>query len=260
MNDLIIEVIFVLSFTACLSAVIFCVMYVFEKFVSPSLASERKKIRKLCELTDLEPGRRLLQFAAFFGPLSRFVLGIVRKRRIAAASAQFPDALVLLAGALRAGVSLPQAIEMAAGELTPPLGREFGRVAAGLRMGRTVEDALEIFAMRLPTEDVGLFFQSISVLRRTGGNLIQTFETLSQTVAERRRVEERVRVLTAQGIYQGALLVAMPWLLGFMLYLISPEYISPLFGTNLGMFFVAVGIFLEVAGALWLKKIVMIKV
>lgn len=193
-------------------------------------------------------------------PLSLWMLAFERRRMLARIDAQLADALALVAGALRAGVALPQGLEMASLEMPLPIGRELARAVAQMKLGKTVEEALAAMAARLPTEDVALVVQTVEILRRTGGNLGEAFRTLAQTIEGRRRVQDRIRVLTAQGLFQGIVLLALPWVLAAALAFLSPGYLSPLFRTNLGFLFLAVGIFLEVGGALWLKRIVFIRV
>lgn len=219
--------------------------------------------RQLIEEADLAGVALSSRFAAplaTIAPLVRILLSILRKRRMVQADRQLPEVLALLANALKAGLAFPQALEMAAGELPDPIGAEFRRVLAHLTFGRTVEEALSVLARRLPTEDVNLTVQSIEVLRRTGGNLVETFGTLAQTVESRMRVEERIRVLTAQGLVQGAILFLMPWLLGAALALVAPEYLAPLLTTRLGVMLIALGIALEGVGAWWLRRIAVIRV
>ena len=221
---------------------------------------ERRLVAEAAEITGVRVSVNMEKALALVGPVSRVVLNFVRRRRLLLADAQLPSALSLLCNALKAGLALPQAIEMASLELADPLGFEFARASAELKLGRTVEEALAIMGERLPTEDISLVVQSVAILKRTGGNLVETFSTLSQTVDSRLRVEERIRVITSQGVVQGAILVAMPWVLGAALFLVSPEYMKPLFSTRAGLAIAAAGILLEVAGALWLKSIVAIRV
>lgn len=226
-------------------------------------ASLRKRAERLAleaDLAGIALPSRTAAALAIAAPLVSSALSFVRKRRMARADRQLPDALALLANALKAGLALPQALEMASTELPAPIGAEFRRALAHVKLGRTVEEALSVLARRLPTDDVGLVVQSIEVLRRTGGNLVETFGTLAQTVESRLRVEERIRVLTAQGAAQGAMLLAMPWLLSAGLAAVAPEYLSPLLTTRLGLMLIAVGVVMEGVGAMWLRRIAVIRV
>lgn len=185
---------------------------------------------------------------------------IIRKRWLAKINSQLLDMLTFVASGLKAGLSLPQVLEMASVELPDPLGFELKKVVHQIKLGVSVDGALAQFESEIPIEDIALFVHSICVQRRAGGNLVETLDRLTQTIEGRQRVADRVRVLTAQGVYQGALLLAMPWILGAALYAISPEYIEPLISTRLGAVFIFGGIIFEVMGGVWLKKIVMIRV
>lgn len=220
----------------------------------------RERATEAADLAGMRLSPRMAAALAVAGPAVLPFLSFIRQRRLVRCDRQLPDALSLLAGALKAGLALPQALEMASLELAEPLGPEFSRVVAQLKLGRSVEEALSLMRERLPTDDMGLVVQSVEVLRRTGGNLVETFGTLAQTVEARLRVEERIRVLTAQGMIQGAMLLAMPWALVAALLLVAPDYLSPLFTTKLGAAFVAAGIVMEVVGAWWLRRIAIIRV
>jgi tight adherence protein B len=204
--------------------------------------------------------QRVIALLAIVDPLARMLFLLLWKRRMRQADSQLADAMSFLGNALKAGIGLSQAIEMAGAELPVPLGEEFARAAAEQRLGRTVEEALALFEARLPTEEVGLFVQSVEVLRRTGGNLVETFTQLAQTLEERRRVAEKIRALTAQGIAQAIVLLLLPWGLAGALHLVAPEFIAPLFTTRLGLVLLGVTVALEAAGALWLRKIVVLRV
>ena len=198
--------------------------------------------------------------AGLIRPILDRVNSIAERRRAKRADAQLPEALALLANALKAGLALPQAIELAASEVAAPLGREFALVVAEQRLGRDLDEALGLMRERLQTEDVALFVQSVEVLRRTGGNLIRTFSALSRTIEQRRRIAERVRSLTSQGVAQGVTLLALPWVLVAALSVLAPEFMDPMFQTRLGIMLLMIAVILECLGALWLRSIVVIKV
>lgn len=173
---------------------------------------------------------------------------------------QLPEALSLFANALRAGIALPHIIEAASTELEDPIRGEFEIASRLIKGGGTVEDALEDILKRVPTGDVELFVRSIGILRRTGGNLIETMDILSRTIRERRRVVDKIRTQTAQGRYQCIVLLMLPWALAAALYATAPDYIGPLVDTRIGMAFICVGIALEIIGAFWMRRIVDIRV
>lgn len=190
----------------------------------------------------------------------RIIVHIARahtRRRIAD---QMVDALSLLSNALSAGMSLQQGCELASHELSNPMGRELAAVMSSVRLGRSIEDALVDWEKRWELEDLAILASSVSVLKKTGGNLIETFSTLARTIRERKKVEGRIRVITSQGLMQGLTLIAMPFLLALALYAVSPDYIEPLFVTEPGKKMLAVGFAMQAVGAWWIMKTIYIKV
>jgi tight adherence protein B len=198
----------------------------------------------------------LLSTRRFMLPVQRFL----KARKARRAEAQLPDALVMMKGSIGAGFTIVQAMETAASELGGPLGEELGYVVARMKLGASVDEALGILLMRVPCEDVELFVTSVTILRRTGGNMGECFGKLVETIERRRRVANRVRSLTAQGIAQALILLALPWFMLLALNLLAPAFIAPLFDTGPGNAALALVVLLEALGALWLRKIVVIRV
>ncbi|MBN1283558.1 MAG: type II secretion system F family protein [Proteobacteria bacterium] len=195
-----------------------------------------------------------------FGRLSRLARAHRGRRRARRADEQLPEALVMLCNALKAGLSLQQAVKLAASELAPPLGEELARIEAEQGAGKDFDSAFASLSERVPTEDASLVTQSVEVLRRTGGNLVQTFSSLAKTIEQRRRVKGRVDSLTAQGRAQAAVLLLLPWGLAAALAVLAPEFMRPMCSTRLGIALMIFALLLEAAGGLWLMRIAAIKV
>ena len=128
------------------------------------------------------------------------------------------------------------------------------------RLGVPLEDALINLEDRIGTEDLQIMVTSINILRQSGGNLSETFDTISTTIQERRKVQGRIKTLTAQGISQGVIIVILPFVLGAVLYVMDGELISRLWTTGLGWAMLAVMLFLQILGAFLIKRIVTIEV
>jgi tight adherence protein B len=173
---------------------------------------------------------------------------------------QLVDALILMANGMKSGLSLFQVIELAADEIRPPLGDELSQMMNELRLGRLIDDALRELAGRLELPDLEIAVHSILTLRETGGNLSDTFMTVASTIAERKKVEGRIQTLTAQGLYQGIAVCAMPFIFAALFYFMDPEYMRPMFTTVLGWLVWTVIIVLDVLGMWMITKIVKIDV
>ena len=140
------------------------------------------------------------------------------KRRIKSYQNQLVDALTLLSNGIRAGLSIPQALGMVVGELSPPISEEFNYLLQQNRLGVPVDECFDTLAKRIPTEDNDMFVSSVNILRETGGNLAETFDTIVSVIRERIRLQQKVDTFTAQGMFQGVLIASMPFFYRYCLW------------------------------------------
>jgi len=185
---------------------------------------------------------------------------LYHERKVKKFEGQFVDGLTLMSNAIKSGLGLQQAIEMAATEMPNPSGEEFKMVLTEVRLWALLEEALANLEKRMRFEDLGIVIQSICILRETGGNIIETFEKITGTIRERQKVRGKIKVLTSQGIVQGAIIFFMPFFISFALWILAPEFIRPLFTTRIGFFLILIALFLETTGAILIRKAVTIKV
>jgi tight adherence protein B len=211
---------------------------------------------------DASPGALLLAAAGIVAGMAapRVLAAMGKASRRRALDAQLPDALELLANSLRAGLSLTQAVEVAAKELPAPILEEFKMVAQDVRLGLAPEDALEKATLRWPSPDLELFAVAAQVSRRTGGNLAETSAQIVATVRERFRLQGRIAALTSQGILSGWVVGLLPVGLLVAMSLLDPDLISGFLRHPLGWVMLALGIIMELAGAFFIRKIVQIDV
>jgi tight adherence protein B len=175
----------------------------------------------------------------------------LRRRRLDGIDNQLVDALLMMANALKAGLSLQQSLELVVREMKPPLADEFGRVQKEIHLGRLTDDALRRLAERVPLEDLGLAVDSILTLRETGGNLSETFSVIAHTIVERKKVEGKIKAMTAQGMSQGVLVCLFPPAMLLLFSLIDVNFIRPFFTTALGVMMLVLVFVLDAMG-LWL--------
>lgn len=194
----------------------------------------------------------------FFIP--RWVVNKMHKRRIAKFETQLVDALRVASNGLRAGFSLLQALELVVKQSPPPMSQEIGLVLREHSIGIQIEEALINLNKRIPTDDVEIVVTSITTLRETGGNLTETFDTIVETILERRKVEDKINAMTSEGVYQGYVLCALPFMLGLIVHLMDPEYMKPLYTTFIGWIMIMIIIILDAMGYYAIKKIVSIDV
>lgn len=173
---------------------------------------------------------------------------------------QLPDMLTLMAGALRAGFSLMQAVDAVSQEVQDPMGKELRRVVSESRLGRDLEDALDDTAVRTGSEDFAWAVMAIRIQREVGGNLAELLLTVAETMVQRERLRREVKALTAEGRISAIVLAILPPGLAVIMYVVNQEYMEPLFHEVLGQVMLGLSVIGMVVGYLWMRKVVQIDV
>jgi len=192
--------------------------------------------------------------------MPRAVVNRMWDKRVEKFGEQLIDALTFMSNGLRSGLSLIQSMDMVKEELYDPMSQEFALILSQQRLGVPLEDALLSLEKRIDTEDVQIMVTSINILRQSGGNLTETFDTIAHTIRERKKVEGKIKSMTAQGVSQGFIIVCMPFVLAGVLYMMDPELIRRLWTTWIGLVMVLFMLLLQTLGALMIRKIVRIEV
>ncbi|MCR9203046.1 MAG: type II secretion system F family protein [Halobacteriovoraceae bacterium] len=181
-------------------------------------------------------------------------------RRIKQYQNQMVDGLTLLSNGIRAGLSVPQALGMVVNELNPPISQEFGLILQQNRIGVTLEECFENLAHRVPTEDNDMFVAAINILRETGGNLAETFDTIVAVIRERIRLQQKIDTYTAQGMFQGTTIACMPFAIAGIYGASDPKSVMLLVNNPIGILATFVAIGLDFFGYFLILKIVKIKI
>ena len=184
----------------------------------------------------------------------------MQARRLKRYEEQLPDGLLMASNGLKAGFSLLQALDVVANETAPPLSQEFKLVLKEHRLGAEFDDALQHLVKRMPSNDTRLFVNAVAILRETGGNLTEIFDTLAATIKERKRVHQKIDTMTAEGRTQAYILAALPLVLLCIMYKLNPEDVGLMFTTALGWTLLALMGLLETVGLVWMLKMVKVKV
>ena len=159
----------------------------------------------------------------------RIMINRAAKKRVLTFSEQLGDMLNLWVNALRSGYSVLQGMETIATEMPNPIAKEFERVVQEVRLGLSVEQALDNMYQRVPSEDLDLVITAVNIQREVGGNLAEVLDSISFTIRERVRIKGEVRVLTSQGRASGWIITLLPAAMALILYGINPTYIGQLF-------------------------------
>jgi tight adherence protein B len=187
------------------------------------------------------------------------VINRKRKVRLRRFEEQFPEAIDLIARAMRAGHGLSAGLGMVADEIDAPVGREFRLLYDWQNYGMSLPEALQRFGQRLPLMDARFFVTAVLTQRESGGNLGEVLDNLSRVIRERFRVKRQIRVLSAHGRMTAAVLAGLPPSLAAFFLVTSPEYMAELTSDPLGVRMVIGAIVLQIVGMLIIRKLVNIE-
>ncbi len=251
--------------------------YILEKLELLFIEIEPHKITYLLLCCSFLPGAIIISLLGFFGAwIPGLILGSITiflgfkvpkpfidsmiERRIKAYEGQMVDAMQLLANGIRAGLSLPQSLGMVVDEMPQPISQEFNMILQQNKIGVPLEECFEGLVLRIPTEDNEMFVASVNILRETGGNLAEVFDTIVDVIRERVRLKQKIDTYIAQGMFQGATIFAMPWAIGVIFAFNDPEMMKPMFTHPLGWLALFLILGFDLAGGFVILKIVKIKV
>jgi len=201
-----------------------------------------------------------LGVAVLLGLLPTEYLAYRRHRRLKRFEELLPEALDLIGRALRAGHALPSALQMAGSEMPSPVGEEFQQAFDEVNFGISPQEALQNLSGRVPSTDLSYFVIAVLIQRETGGNLSEILANISAIIRERLKLFGKVRALSAEGRLSGVILTLLPFGTGFLLYLIDSKFMSTLWTDPTGIMMLKGGLVFMVIGALWMSRIVRIRV
>lgn len=195
------------------------------------------------------------------GIFPTFYLFWKRGRRMSKFGTQLPDALTTLSQALRSGHSLQSALGEVIKGAPEPLSSEIRVVyEQSNTLGVPIDVALKDLYRRVPNMDFKFLATSVAVQKTSGGDLSEVIDKIASLIRERFRIQGQVKALTGEGRISGIVLMALPIGLFFTVYFLNPDYVTPLFTDALGKQMMGVAIFLQLLGAICIKKIVNIRI
>jgi tight adherence protein B len=191
-------------------------------------------------------------FAAFVsigGP--HLVISFLIKRRIAKFTSNFPDAIELMVRGLRSGLPITETLGIVAGEIPGPVGIEFRAVADRMKIGRTMEAALQETADRLGTPEFQFFVITLAIQRETGGNLAETLSNLADVLRKRAQMKLKIRAMSSESKASAMIVGALPFIVFFLVWMINPTYMAGFFSDQRlmvagmgGLVWMSIGVFI----------------
>lgn len=204
---------------------------------------------------DLEPDPWWTRLQAFW----RQYRG-ARGAHVRAVVMQLPDALDLMARALRSGHAFSTALQMVAEEGPQPLASEVQQVVEQMAWGGDPNEALDALALRVPVDEVRFFVMAVKLQRQTGGQLAEVLGNIALLLRQRLQLVDKVRVLSAEGRLSAQVLSALPPVTAGALWLARPEFMAVLWTDPLGLRMLQLSGVLMVLGSLWLWRMTRIRI
>ena len=180
----------------------------------------------------IKSGAALLSLAigAVFGAgIPHFVVGWHVKKRTGAFNSKFPDAIELLVRGLRSGLPVTETLGVVATEVPGPVGEEFKLVTERIRIGRTMEEALQETADRLNIPEFNFFVITLAIQRETGGNLAETLSNLANVLRMRAQMKLKIRAMSSESKASAYIVGCLPFLVFGMIWWINPKYLAGFF-------------------------------
>ncbi len=196
--------------------------------------------------------------AILFSPYM-ILTSMIRKRQ-KKFEKQLPDALIMVAGSIRSGSSLPIALDNLIKESEPPLSQEFGLYVRERKLGLDRDTAFKNLERRMPIEDLSISLSAIRISTEVGGDLAQSLELLAETLRKKLTMEGKIESLTSQGKLQGIVMSSLPLFLIVCLMKLEPDAMGQMFTTKIGWMVLVTVLCMQAVGYMVIRKITTINV
>ncbi|NDV86247.1 pilus assembly protein [Aurantimonas aggregata] len=188
--------------------------------------------------------------------LPRFALAHLRNKRLAKFIEEFPNALDLIVRGIRSGLPLNDTLRMIAGEAAEPVKSEFRKIVETQQMGVSTSEAVERLYRNVPTAETNFFSIVITIQAQAGGNLSEAISNLSKVLRERKKMKGKIQAMSMEAKASATIIGALPIIVGFLVYLTTPDYIGILFETHSGNLIMIVAAVWMAIGVFTMKRMI----
>jgi tight adherence protein B len=161
--------------------------------------------------------------------IPHWLVGYFIKKRLNNFNSKFPDAIELLVRGLRSGLPVTETLGVVAHEIPGTVGSEFKSVTERIRIGRTMEEALQETADRLGTAEFQFFVITLAIQRETGGNLAETLSNLADVLRKRAQMKLKIKAMSSESKASAYIVGALPFIVFGMIWFLNPRYLEPFF-------------------------------
>jgi tight adherence protein B len=200
----------------------------------------------------------LAAFVGIFG-LPRWILVRLTRRRQNKFIDEFANAIDVIVRGVKSGLPLPECLGIIARESPEPIAGEFSELVEQQRVGIPMQEAFERMMTRVPLAEVRFFAIVVAIQQQAGGNLSEVLGNLSGVLRDRKRLQAKVRALSAEAKASAAVLGALPFIVMVLVYITTPAYISLLWTTRFGQFLLACAAVWMMSGIFVMRKMINFK-
>ena len=180
----------------------------------------------------LKTGAALLSLGigvVFGAGIPHFLVGFFVNRRINQFNTKFPDGIELLVRGLRSGLPVAETLGVVANEIPGPVGEEFKTAVERMKIGRTMEESLQVTADKLGTAEFQFFVITLAIQRETGGNLAETLSNLSDVLRKRAQMKLKIKAMSSESKASAYIIGSLPFIVFGMIWSINPSYAEAFF-------------------------------
>ncbi|MCR4377024.1 MAG: type II secretion system F family protein [Rhodospirillales bacterium] len=173
--------------------------------------------------------------------IPKFILGTIAKRRQAAFTLHFAEAIDVITRGIRSGLPVGECLNVISREFEGPVGEEFTMIVEGQRLGMTLEDILSRALKRIPTAEFKFFAIVLQIQKKTGGNLADTLENLTEVLRDRKRMKDKIQALSSEAKSSAGIIASLPFAVLGLLSVVNPDYVAVLFGEGIHLVYIGLG-------------------
>ncbi len=173
---------------------------------------------------------------------------------------EFPNAIDVLVRGVRTGLPVNDGLKLIAREMQEPVSTEFQRLVDSFTIGVSLEDGLKRMYDRMPLAEMNFFAIVLIIQKQTGGNLAEALGNLSNVLRDRKKLKNKIKALSSEAKASAGIIGSLPFLLGIVLFFMSPDYIKLLFTDSLGNILLAIGLFWMGLGVFVMKQMIAIDI
>lgn len=188
--------------------------------------------------------------------IPRYILNSMVKRRIKKFTSNFAEAIDLIVRGVRTGMTVSECLAIVGREMPDPIGAEFRSITEGLAVGLTLDDVMNRFVARVPSNEARFFSIVLVTQQATGGNLAETLAKLSGILRDRKKMRDKIRALSSEAKSSAGIIGSLPFAVGSILSFIAPDYVAILFTTDAGNWCVFAGFLIMGTGILVMRKMI----